>query len=156
MQREWVSVFAGLGANLGDARRAVEDAVLAIGHIPETRVVNSSSLYRSAPVDAGGPDYCNAVVHLESRLNAVDLLKAFQAIENAAGRERPYVNAPRTLDIDMLLYGNAEIQSPFLTVPHPRMMDRAFVLVPLSDLAPHLLKDSDRARHLNQVIHKIE
>jgi 2-amino-4-hydroxy-6-hydroxymethyldihydropteridine diphosphokinase len=156
MQREWVSVFAGLGANLGDARRAVEDAVLAIGHIPETRVVNSSSLYRSAPVDAGGPDYCNAVVHLESRLNAVDLLKAFQAIENAAGRERPYVNAPRTLDIDMLLYGNAEIQSPFLTVPHPRMMDRAFVLVPLSDLAPHLLKDSGRARHLNQVIQRME
>ena len=156
MQREWVSVFAGLGANLGDARRAVEDAVLAIGHIPETRVVNSSSLYRSAPVDAGGPDYCNAVVHLESRLNAVDLLKAFQAIENAAGRERPYVNAPRTLDIDMLLYGNAEIQSPFLTVPHPRMMDRAFVLVPLSELAPHLVKDSDWASHLSQVIHKIE
>jgi 2-amino-4-hydroxy-6-hydroxymethyldihydropteridine diphosphokinase len=156
MQREWVSVFAGLGANLGDARRALEDAVLAIGHISETRVVNSSSLYLSAPVDAGGPDYCNAVVHLESRLNAVNLLKAFQAIENAAGRERPYVNAPRTLDIDMLLYGSAEIHSSFLTVPHPRMMDRAFVLVPLSELAPHLVKDSDRVRHLNQVIHKIE
>jgi 2-amino-4-hydroxy-6-hydroxymethyldihydropteridine diphosphokinase len=145
-----------LGANLGDARRAVEDAVLAIGHIPETRVVNSSSLYRSAPVDAGGPDYCNAVVHLESRLNAVDLLKAFQAIENAAGRERPYVNAPRTLDIDMLMYGSAEIHSSFLTVPHPRMMERAFVLVPLSELAPHLVKDSDWASHLSQVIHKIE
>jgi 2-amino-4-hydroxy-6-hydroxymethyldihydropteridine diphosphokinase len=156
MQREWVSVFAGLGANLGDARRAVEDAVLAIGHIPETRVVNSSSLYRSAPVDAGGPDYCNAVVHLESRLNPVDLLKAFQAIENAAGRERPYVNAPRTLDIDMLMYGSAEIHSSFLTVPHPRMMERAFVLVPLSELAPHLVKDSDWASHLSQVIHKIE
>ena len=145
-----------MGANLGDARRAVEDAVLAIGHIPETRVVNSSSLYRSAPVDAGGPDYCNAVVHLESRLNAVDLLKAFQAIENAAGRERPYVNAPRTLDIDMLMYGSAEIHSSFLTVPHPRMMERAFVLVPLSELAPHLVKDSDWASHLSQVIHKIE
>ena len=156
MQREWVSVFAGLGANLGDARRAVEDAVLAIGHIPETRVVNSSSLYRSAPVDAGGPDYCNAVVHLESRLHAVDLLKAFQAIENAAGRERPYVNAPRTLDIDMLMYGSAEIHSSFLTVPHPRMMERAFVLVPLSELAPHLVKDSDCSSHLSQVIHKIE
>jgi len=156
MQREWVSVFAGLGANLGDARSAVEDAVLAIGHIPETRVVNSSSLYRSAPVDAGGPDYCNAVVHLESRLNPVDLLKAFQAIENAAGRERPYVNAPRTLDIDMLMYGSAEIHSSFLTVPHPRMMERAFVLVPLSELAPHLVKDSDWASHLSQVIHKIE
>jgi 2-amino-4-hydroxy-6-hydroxymethyldihydropteridine diphosphokinase len=152
MQREWVSVFAGLGANLGDARRAIEDAVLAIGQIPETRVVNSSSLYRSAPVDAGGPDYCNAVVHLESRLNAVDLLKAFQAIENAAGRERPYINAPRTLDIDMLLYGSAQIQSSFLTVPHPRMMERAFVLKPLSEVAPHLVAPEDLLRNAHQLI----
>jgi 2-amino-4-hydroxy-6-hydroxymethyldihydropteridine diphosphokinase len=152
MQREWVSVFAGLGANLGDVRRALEDAVLAIGRIPETRVIASSSLYSSAPIDAGGPDYCNAVVHLESRLNAVDLLKAFQAIENAAGRERPYVNAPRTLDIDMLMYGIAEIQSTFLTVPHPRMMDRAFVLRPLSEVAPHLVTPKDLLKIAHQLI----
>jgi 2-amino-4-hydroxy-6-hydroxymethyldihydropteridine diphosphokinase len=87
-------------------------------------------------VDAGGPDYVNAVAEVATRLTAPDLLVHLEAIENAAGRERPYRNAPRTLDLDLLLYGEASIASPALTVPHPRMRERAFVLLPLQELAP--------------------
>jgi 2-amino-4-hydroxy-6-hydroxymethyldihydropteridine diphosphokinase len=136
MHREWVSVFVGLGANLGEARQTLDAAVKAIDKLPHTHVLNCSSFYRSAPVDATGPDYINAVLHLETRLNAYEALLAFQTLENLAGRVRPYRNAPRTLDIDLLLYGDASIQSQALTVPHPRMRQRAFVLKPLSDLSP--------------------
>ena len=136
MHREWVSVFVGLGANLGEARQTLDAAVKAIDKLPHTHVLNCSSFYRSAPVDATGPDYINAVLHLETRLNAYEALLAFQTLENLAGRVRPYRNAPRTLDIDLLLYGDASIQSQALTVPHPRMRQRAFVLKPLSELSP--------------------
>lgn len=128
--------WIGLGANLGDARQALADAVRGLGRIDGTRVVQVSSLYRSAPVDAGGPDYFNAVAAMETALAPMALLHALQAIENAAGRERPYRNAPRTLDLDVLLYGDARMESAELTVPHPRMMERAFVLLPLCELRP--------------------
>ena len=139
MAREFVNVYAGLGANLGHARQSIDFAILALGQLPETLLVGHSSFYKSAPFQADGPDYINAVVHLQTRLNAIELLRAFRNVENLAGRERPYRNAPRTLDIDLLLYGDGNIQSPALQVPHPRMRERAFVLVPLSELAPGLV-----------------
>ena len=131
-----MNAWIGLGANLGDARAALRGAVRAMAALPGTRVPRVSSLYRSAPVDAGGPDYFNAVAELHTTLAPLDLLHALQAVESAAGRERPYRNAPRTLDLDVLLYGDERIASAELTVPHPRMMERAFVLLPLAELAP--------------------
>lgn len=143
--REPVIAFIGLGANLGDAQRALHDAIDALGRLPGTQLVRSSSFWRSAPVDAGGPDYCNAVAKVQTRLPAPDLLRELHAIERAAGRARPYRNAPRTLDLDLLLYGSGRIDSAVLTVPHPRLRERAFVLLPLAELAPELVTQADRA-----------
>jgi len=134
--REPVPAWVALGANLGDAQQAVRNAITAVGKLPGTTLVKQSSLYRTAPVDSSGPDYINAVVEIATPLTAPALLAALQAIEQAAGRVRPYRNAPRTLDLDILLYGGARISSPMLTVPHPRMQERAFVLVPLAEIAP--------------------
>jgi len=131
-----VSAWIGLGANLGDARAALRSAVQAMAALPGTRLLRVSSLYRSAPVDAGGPDYLNAVAELDTTLAPLELLHALQRIEQAAGRERPYRNAPRTLDLDVLLYGSQSIATPTLTVPHPRLWERAFVLLPLAELRP--------------------
>lgn len=136
MQRNEVSVYIGLGANLGNAQATVLKASTDLGSLPLTQWQACSPLYRSSPVDAQGPDFVNAVVHVRTRLNAIDLLHACQQLENKAGRERPYHNAPRTLDIDVLLYGDANVHCAELIVPHPRMMERAFVLVPLRDIAP--------------------
>jgi 2-amino-4-hydroxy-6-hydroxymethyldihydropteridine diphosphokinase len=136
MPREPVTAFVALGANLGDARQAVQSAVQDLSRLPETELTGCSRFYRTAPYEATGPDFINAVVRVSTRLTAPQLLDALQALEQQAGRERPYVNAPRTLDLAVLLYGDACIDSPRLTVPHPRMWDRAFVLHPLADLAP--------------------
>lgn len=130
------AVFIGLGANLGDRGAALQQALASLAALPQTEVRQVSSLYRSAPVDADGPDYLNAVAELATELTPKALLQALQAIEVAAGRERLYRNAPRTLDLDILLYGDEAIATPDLTVPHPRMGERAFVLLPLSELAP--------------------
>ncbi len=134
-----MSAWIGLGANLGDARATLRSAVQAMAALPGTRVLRASSLYRSAPVDANGPDYLNAVVELDTTLAPLDLLHALQAIEQGAGRERPYRNAPRTLDLDLLLYQELRLNGAQLTVPHPRMYERAFVLLPLAELAPALV-----------------
>jgi len=155
MARELVNVYAGLGANLGHARQSIDSAILALGKLPETLLVGRSSFYQSAPFQADGPDYTNAVVHLRTRLNAIDLLRAFQSVEDLAGRERPYRNAPRTLDIDLLLYGNGNIQSPELQVPHPRMHERAFVLLPLSELAPELVTTDELRGVQDQVVTRL-
>ena len=130
--RAWI----GLGANLGERDAALRQAVQAMAALPGTQVLRVSSLYRSAPVDAGGPDYLNAVAEIATTLEPLALLAALQAIEHGAGRERPYRNAPRTLDLDILLYGEQCITTLALTVPHPRMHERAFVLQPLAELAP--------------------
>jgi 2-amino-4-hydroxy-6-hydroxymethyldihydropteridine diphosphokinase len=95
-----------------------------------------SSLYGSAPLDADGPDYVNAVVQVRTALSPDVLLKELQAVEKQAGRERPYRNAPRTLDLDILLYGGHHVDQVDLQIPHPRMIERAFVLVPLVEIAP--------------------
>ena len=155
MARELVNVYAGLGANLGHARQSLDAAILAIGKLPETLLVGRSSFYQSAPFQADGPDYINAVVHLQTCLNAIDLLRAFQRIEQLAGRERPYRNAPRTLDIDLLLFGDGDIQSPALQVPHPRMRERAFVLLPLSELAPGLVTTDELRKVQGHVVNRL-
>ena len=129
-------VYVGLGANLGEREAALRSALAAIGQLPGTRVTRVSPLYGSAPVDAGGPDYLNAVAELPTALAPQPLLQALQSIEQAAGRQRPYRNAPRTLDLDILWFGGQAIDTPELTVPHPRMAERAFVLRPLADLVP--------------------
>jgi len=139
LKRDVVVAYIGLGANLGDARQALDDALQALRHTPGIERMVSSDFYRTAPIEATGPDYINAVAQVHTQLNAMDLLAALQAIEQAAGRERPYRNAPRTLDLDVLLYGSGQVNSPTLTVPHPRMGQRAFVLVPLADVAPDLV-----------------
>lgn len=128
--------YIGIGANLGAARANVLDAITRLGQMKESTLQAASSLYRSAPIDAGGADYINAVAKIETLLPALELLQALQAIEHAHGRERPYRNAPRTLDLDVLLYGNLQIDGATLQVPHPRMTERAFVLLPLLELAP--------------------
>ena len=155
MARELVNVYAGLGANLGQARLSLDSAILALGKLPETLLVGCSSFYQSAPFQADGPDYINAVVHLQTRLNAIDLLRAFQRLEDLAGRERPYRNAPRTLDIDLLLFGDGNIQSSALQVPHPRMRERAFVLLPLSELAPDLVTKDELRNVQAQVVTRL-
>jgi len=137
--RERVTAYVALGANLGDARAAVRQALDDLARLPDTRLVAQSSLWRSAPVAASGPDFINAVAELSTLLTAPALLAALQQLEDAAGRRRPYPHAPRTLDLDLLRYGDARIDSPLLTVPHPRMAARAFVLRPLAEIAPHLV-----------------
>jgi 2-amino-4-hydroxy-6-hydroxymethyldihydropteridine diphosphokinase len=134
--RNRVVAYIALGANLGNAAASVQNAMDALALLPGMSVTRLSSLYRSAPVDASGPDFINAVVEISTRLSAPDLLAQLQALEHEAGRERLYRNAPRTLDMDLLLYGDACIASPALTVPHPRMAQRAFVLLPLAEIAP--------------------
>lgn len=145
--------YIALGANLGDARGAVQLAILDLAQLPGTQVVSRSSLYQSAPIGSSGSDYINAVVQVRTQLCAPDLLRTLQVLERAAGRRRPYPNAPRTLDLDLLLYGSAQIQSPALTVPHPRMRQRAFVLRPLHEIAPQWVDEADlHAVHLQDVV----
>ena len=128
--------LVGIGANLGDARANVADALARIETQPGCRLVAGSSLWRTAPIDSSGDDYINAVALVDTSLDAHALLDVLQAIETAHGRERPYHNAPRTLDLDLLLYGDAVIDTLRLTVPHPRMHERAFVLAPLLEVEP--------------------
>lgn len=147
--------YVAVGANLGDAAQAVERAIGELADLPHSRVTARSSLYRSAPVHAAGPDYVNAVVALETRLSPPDLLAGLQRIEQAAGRERLYRNAPRTLDLDILLYADLQIDSAALTIPHPRMNERAFVLVPLAEIAPQRVSAGQLAALGSQVIARI-
>jgi 2-amino-4-hydroxy-6-hydroxymethyldihydropteridine diphosphokinase len=129
-----IIAYIGIGANLGDARANVEDAIEMLRQLHESTLAGVSSLYVTAPIDSSGDDYINAVARLQTTLEPEELLVALQNIEQAHGRLRPYHNAPRTLDLDLLLYGDQLIASPTLTVPHPRMTERAFVLVPLLEI----------------------
>jgi 2-amino-4-hydroxy-6-hydroxymethyldihydropteridine diphosphokinase len=148
-QRAWI----GLGANLGDALGTLRDAADALGQLPDSRRVALSSVYRTAPIDAGGPDYLNAVAAIDTALEPLALLAALQAIEQAHGRERPYRNAPRTLDLDLLLHGEQVLDTPTLTLPHPRLHERAFVLLPLIEADPSACDPQGRplADHLSAV-----
>ncbi|OGA98249.1 MAG: 2-amino-4-hydroxy-6-hydroxymethyldihydropteridine diphosphokinase [Burkholderiales bacterium RIFCSPHIGHO2_12_FULL_69_20] len=133
------TAYVGIGANLGDAPATVRAALAALAALPGCRLQQVSSLYRSAPVDASGPDFINAVVMLETTCSPPELLTTLQGVEQIFGRQRPYPNAPRTLDLDLLLHGQTLLQTPALTLPHPRLHLRAFVLQPLLELAPGLV-----------------
>jgi 2-amino-4-hydroxy-6-hydroxymethyldihydropteridine diphosphokinase len=132
-----VTAFIALGSNLGNPAGQIRSALHSLGKLPDTRLVRESSFYRNPP--EGGldqPAFVNAVVEIETRFAPRALLDRLLEIERAHGRVRDYPNAPRTLDLDIVLYGNSEIQEPGLTVPHPRMTERAFVLTPLAEIAP--------------------
>lgn len=130
--------YIGIGANLGEARANVEHALARLAALPASTMLRHSASYRTAPIDSSGEDYINAVACIDTALAAPELLEALHAIELAHGRERPYRNAPRTLDLDILLYGGQQIDLPSLHVPHPRMLERAFVLAPLLEIAPEV------------------
>ena len=146
----------GVGANLGDPRAAVRKAIEDLAQLPSTVTMAVSSLYRSAPLDADGPDYVNAVVQVRTALSPDALLAALQAIEQQAGRERPYRNAPRTLDLDILLYGEHRVDSDDLQIPHPRMWQRAFVVLPLAEIAPDLVSPAQVQAVAGQGLHRLD
>lgn len=132
------TAYIGLGANLGDAAATLQAAAAALAAWPGVHGAQGSPLFRSAPVEATGPDFINAVLRVETTLSPHALLQVLQALEAQHGRERPYLNAPRTLDLDLLLHGEASLNTPVLQLPHPRLHRRAFVLHPLLALAPAL------------------
>lgn len=150
-----VQAFVAIGANLGDAEAAVKAAMAAIGALQRTQVTARSSLYRSEPVEAEGPDFVNAVVAVRTGLDAEQFLVALQRLETLAGRERSFPNAPRTLDLDLLMHGNSVMDTPTLTLPHPRMRERAFVLKPLAEIAPDKVPRAALARVTGQVVKRI-
>jgi 2-amino-4-hydroxy-6-hydroxymethyldihydropteridine diphosphokinase len=131
--------FIGIGANVGDARQALKDAIVCLAQQVGITVLARSSLYRTAPVDAGGDDYYNAVVKVQTTFTASQLLRICHHIEDQFGRERPFRNAPRTLDLDLLLFGDEVHNDEHLSVPHPRLAERAFTLVPLVELDADLV-----------------
>ncbi len=143
--------YVGLGANLatpaGDVRSTLTRALAELAQLPGTRVTARSSFYRTDPVDADGPDFVNAAAALDTTLDAPALLLACLAIEQRHGRTRPPLatgsrtarHSARTLDLDLLLHGDAILDTPSLTLPHPRMHLRAFVLAPLAEIAPQVL-----------------
>ena len=134
---EPVAAYIALGANLGEQpQQTLAAACREIAALPATRIVAHSSCWRTAPIDAAGPDFYNAVIALHTAATPEQLLAQLQRIEQNHGRERPYPNAPRTLDLDILLFGQQTVCTPTLTIPHPRMQQRAFVLLPLAEIAP--------------------
>ena len=132
-----VAAYVGLGSNLEDPASQINAGYAALTALPATELVARSALYRSAAVGySDQPDFINAVAKVETALGARELLDALLAIELNRGRVRDFPNAPRTLDLDLLLYGELKLHAPGLTIPHPRMHERAFVLVPLAEIAP--------------------
>ena len=126
-----------LGSNLGNPVQTIEDAIDAMAALRGSLLMAISSLYRTAPVGLKHqPDFINAVVALDTRLGPRELLEELFALEARFGRERSVKNAPRTLDLDLLLHGDAMIDEPGLRVPHPHLHERAFALLPLAEIAP--------------------
>lgn len=155
-------VYIALGANLNSPATTLEAAIDSIAASPGIKLLKRSSLYRSPPLDADGPDYINAVVEIVTSLQPLPLLHRLQAIENAYGRERAYRNAPRTLDLDILLYQDFSSDSAELSVPHPRLHLRSFVLMPLIEIAGDMQLAQGSASDLlkaalasGQIIHKL-
>jgi 2-amino-4-hydroxy-6-hydroxymethyldihydropteridine diphosphokinase len=131
--------FVALGSNLEDPQQQVLRALAELDGLPETRVTARSALYRTAPVGYDNqPDFINAAAEVSTTLEPLPLLRALLALETAHGRERPFPNAPRVIDLDLLLYDDLELHDPELTLPHPRLHERGFVLFPLADIAPEL------------------
>lgn len=138
------SAYIALGSNLCDPVTQVNNALAALEQLPRTKLSKQSSLYQSEPVGYDNqPDFINAVAEVATDLSPEMLLKELLSIEKAFGRERPFPNAPRILDLDLLLYEDISQKTPFLTLPHPRMHLRGFVLIPLAEIAPDLMISSD-------------
>lgn len=130
--------YLGLGSNLGDSLQILRDAVVCLAHYPNITVLRKAGIYLSSPVDTQGADFFNTVVSVETVLAAEQLYAICMQIECQFERKRPYRYAPRTLDMDVLLFGEQVMSSPTLTVPHPRMIERAFVLLPLAEIAENI------------------
>ena len=143
------------GANLGDAQATVLQAIEDVGALATTQLRKVSSLYASAPHEATGPEFVNAVAMYDTDLPPLALLDALQNLEKTAGRERPYLNAPRTLDLDIIFYGDIALDSPRLTLPHPRWQKRAFVLVPLAEISPDKVSPALLSSVANQSVRRI-
>ena len=143
------------GANLGEAQATVLQAILDVGALATSQLVKASSLYASAPHEAAGPEFVNAVAMYDTDLPPLALLDALQNLEKTAGRERPYLNAPRTLDLDIIFYGDIALDSPRLTLPHPRWQKRAFVLVPLAEISPDKVSPALLSSVTNQSVRRI-
>jgi 2-amino-4-hydroxy-6-hydroxymethyldihydropteridine diphosphokinase len=150
-----VMACVALGANLGDAVATVQQALRDVAGLPATQLFKASSLYRSAPYEAQGPDFINAVALIHTQLSPLALLYALQALELQSGRERPYKNAPRTLDLDVIFYGDVALATPELTLPHPRWHERAFVLHPLAEVWPERVSAAQLAAVHGQAIDRI-
>jgi 2-amino-4-hydroxy-6-hydroxymethyldihydropteridine diphosphokinase len=155
MSAQPVMACVAVGANLGDAVATVRQALHQLAALPSTQLVRASSLYRSAPYEAQGPDFINAVALVQTQLSPLALLHALQAIELQSGRERPYKNAPRTLDLDVIFYGDVALDTPELAVPHPRWFERAFVLLPLAEIWPERVNPAQLAAVQDQAIQRI-
>lgn len=145
--------YIGLGANLGDALQTLLAAGNTLCHTAGIVHCDFSTFYSSDPVDATGPLFVNAVMRVETTLAPLNLLDVLQSIENKNGRVRLYRNAPRTLDLDLLWYDGLKITTPRLTLPHPRMHLRAFVLKPLLELAPDLTLTEGKVTDLLKTCH---
>ncbi len=143
------------GANLGEAQATVLQAIQDVGALATTQLVKASSLYASAPHEAAGPEFVNAVAMYDTDLPPLALLDALQNLEKTAGRERPYLNAPRTLDLDIIFFGDIALDSPRLTLPHPRWQKRAFVLVPLEEISPDKVSPALLSSVANQSVRRI-
>ena len=128
--------FIGFGGNIGDTRQLITDAIVCLAQRSELHILAKSCFYQSAPVEALGGDYINAVIEIETELTPYGLLHVCQAIEQEFGRERPYANAPRTLDLDILSYEGVTQNETELMLPHPKIIERSFVLLPLLEIAP--------------------
>jgi len=143
-----ITAYIGLGANLGQPDIACKSAIQRISAVPRITVLKSSALYRTVPIDAPGPDYCNAVIEIACELSAAALLESLQAIELEFGRTRTGRNSPRTLDCDLIAMQTERICEPRLILPHPRAHLRAFVLVPLCELNREVLLGPPEAQTL--------
>jgi 2-amino-4-hydroxy-6-hydroxymethyldihydropteridine diphosphokinase len=150
-----VMACVALGANLGDAVVTVQQALRDVAGLPETQLIKASSLYRSAPYEAQGPDFINAVVLIQTQLSPLALLHVLQSLELQSGRERPFKNAPRTLDLDIIFYGDLLLDTLELTLPHPRWHERAFVLQPLAEVWPEQVSSEQLAAVQDQAIQRM-
>ena len=162
MSQAYIALGSNLAGNLDSPTSQVIRALQAIDKLPKTKLIKASSLYKSAPIGyVDQPDFINAAAEISTELSAVELLEAILNIENQVGRNRPFANAPRVLDCDLLLYDEIKMVTEKLTLPHPRMFERGFVLLPLAEIAPHLTSPSGESivklalSHQNQGIKKL-
>ena len=150
-----VQVCVAFGANLGEAQATVLQVIQDVGALANTQLQIASSLYASAPHEAIGPEFVNAVAMYDTDFPPLELLDALQNLETIAGRERSFLNAPRTLDLDIIFYGDVALNSPRLTLPHPRWQERAFVLVPLAEISPNKVSPAFLLSVSNQPVSRI-